>query len=179
MSRERDMACVINDRAEEFTLSHAVMALRAILDDNNRHNLQIALTKAKADLISGHLPITDEEYEAKRKILFEHKRAFIVVDYLDKVLPEGARTYAGNGYIEIVLPSSLKGDMPKLRKLVGHELGHIALHLDDLISDVCRVDGTRAIRDPKKEKEADDFADELIRLRDEHLRKRFAGSKNG
>ena len=67
----------------------------------------------------------------------------------------------------------MKNDIPKLRKLVGHELGHLVLHFDELVSKAVEWKGTLDIRDPKKETEADRFAEELIRLRDEHLRNRF------
>ena len=173
MGNEKDRAAEVNNKAEEFTLSHAVMAMQAILEQENKKP-KPALLKAKKELKTGYLQITDEEYEAKRKELFGYnRRAFIIVDYLDLLTPEGARTYLGDGYIEILLPSSLKNNIPKLRKLVGHELGHLALHFDELISTVGRKDGTKTIQEPEKEAQADRFAEELIRLRDEHLKKRF------
>jgi Zn-dependent peptidase ImmA (M78 family) len=68
----------------------------------------------------------------------------------------------------------MKNDIPNLRKLVGHELGHLALHLDELLTKTGHTLGTKAIQDPVKESDADKFAEELIRLRDEHLMKRFS-----
>ena len=174
MSNEKDRAAEVNNKAEEFTLSHAVMAMRAILEQENKGQ-KVALQKAKDELKkTDHSPVTDEEYEAKRKELFGYnRRPFIIVDYLNKLTPEGARTYLGNGYIEILLPNSLKNDIPKLRKLVGHELGHLALHFDELVATVGQKNGTKTIRELEKEAQADRFADELIRLRDEHLKNRF------
>lgn len=170
MSNEKDRAAEVNKKAEEFTLSHAVMAMQAILEQEAKPSF----LKAKKELKAGHSQITDEEYETKRKeLLGYNKRAFIVIDYLDMLTPSGARTYLGNGYIEITLPSSLKNDIPKLRKLVGHELGHLALHFKELIPTVGKKDGTKIIREPEKEAQADRFAEELIRLRDEHLKSRF------
>ena len=175
MSKEHDRAAEVNKKAEEFTLSHAVMAMRAILEQENEE-LKAILLKTKEDLKTGHSPISDEEYEAKRKEFFGYnRRAFVIVDYLNKLPFEGARTYLGEGYIEIVLPDSLKKDISKLRKLVGHELGHLALHFDELVSKTPHTYGTEGIRDPEKEAQANRFADELIRLRDEHLRNRFKG----
>jgi hypothetical protein len=172
---EEERAAEVNKKAEEFTLSHAVMAVRAILEQENEGQ-KTNLVKTKEELKTGHSPITDEEYEAKRKEFFGYnRRAFVVVDYLSKLTFEGARTYLGEGYIEMVLPDSLKKDISRLRKLVGHELGHLALHFDELVSLAPHTYGTEEIRDPEKEAQANRFADELIRLRDEHLKNRFKG----
>jgi hypothetical protein len=175
---EEKRAAEVNNKAEEFTLSHAVMAMRAILEQENKEQ-ETTLRKVKEELKAGSSPITDEEYEAKRRELFRYGRYFVIVDYLNKLSPEGARTYLGNGYIEILLPDSLKKDIPKLRGLVGHELGHLALHFDELVSKVGEKNGTKVIRDLEKEAQADRFAKELIRLRDEHLRNRFSGIEQG
>jgi len=176
---EEKRAAEVNNKAEEFTLSHAVMAMRAILEQENKEQKTV-LRKVKEELKAGRSPITDEEYEAKRRELFRYGRYFVIVDYLSSKFPfEGARTYLGNGYIEIVLPDSLKKDIPKLRRLVGHELGHLALHFDELVSKVGEKNGTKVIRDLEKEAQADRFAKELIRLRDEHLRNRFSGVEQG
>ena len=181
MGYEEKRAAEVNNKAEEFTLSHAVMAMRAILEQENKEQKTI-WRKEKEKLKTGHSPITDKEYEAKHKEFLEcNKKTFVIVDYLSIEFPfEGARTYLGEGYIEIVLPSSLKKDIPKLRKLVGHELGHLALHFDELVSmPAGKTQGTLEIQDPEKEAQANRFADELIRLRDEHLRNRFSGIEQG
>ena len=174
MGYEKKRAAEVNNKAEEFTLSHAVMAMRAILEQENKERKTTWRKEKKEELKAGHSPITDKEYEAKHKEFLEcNKKTFVIVDYLAKIPFEGARTYLGEGYIEILLPSSLKNDIPKLRKLVGHELGHLALHFDELVSNAVHTQGTLKIQDPEKEAQANRFADELIRLRDEHLRNRF------
>ena len=73
MSKEIDRAVEVNNKAEEFTLSHAVMAIQAILEQENKGQKTIS-PKTKEELKTGHSPITDKEYEAKRKEFFGYNR---------------------------------------------------------------------------------------------------------
>jgi hypothetical protein len=170
----KERAREVNNVAEEFSLSHAVMALRRILEDEIKSRCSPALRELKQSIIDE--PEKEiSEFERLKKGIFnlEHNRVFIVVDYIDEMHLSGSRTITSDGdYIEIILPGSLRGDIDGLRNALGHELGHLALHIDELFANAKKYpyQGTAMIRDPEKEREAHDFAVELVLLRNEHLK---------
>lgn len=174
MRHIKERARLVNNTAEEFSLSHAVMALRRIIEEENEAKCSPTLNELKKKIIENpEYKVSDFEKLKKSIFNLDHNRVFIVVDYLDEMQIAGSRTITSDGdYIEIVLPGALKNDVDGLRETLGHELGHLALHLDDLYQHVVKYpfQGTSMIKDPIKEKEANIFAAELVSLRAEHLR---------
>lgn len=52
----------------------------------------------------------------------------------------------------------------KIRKLMSHELGHLALHTDELLQ-IDSMQGSKLIKDADREEEASYFGDKLLELR--------------
>ncbi len=182
MSEELTKAADVQNKSEEYALTHAVMAVRAILEEKKKREHDMVLKIEKLSLINNPNSLTDEDYEQKWQQFLgrDHRRIVIIVDYLDTLSIEGARTILGeSGYIEIVVSNMLKAEKHRetLRSIIGHELGHLMLHFEELLLLQQKTIGSRGITDDKKEAEANKFSKELLRLRDEQLTKTYGVQK--
>jgi len=185
----------LSELSEDFTLSHAVLATAKMIEDTvkKRRNSEKEDEKFLENYEKNNLK---NEYISKRIEQNGTKdKIYISVEYLsDKSTTEGARTFCYNRevhpiegeeisrseHFEIVLPP--KDRIPVLayenkrlskkcvRFLVGHELGHLWLHLDK-IREIKDIRGTSLL--PKElESEANAFSFELSDIRDKHILKR-------
>lgn len=168
----KDKAKAISDLSKQFYLSHTRDAcenfLYSQLDDiyNSKINdIKHKIAEAEGEKLDN---LIEEKQNIEREI--KETRFRIYIDYSDKI--SYARTVKINNGYEIVTPKpnpKCKESIMSVRKSIAHELGHLILHLEDL---VCTHDtrGTKLIKDPSKEKEANEFADEIIRLKSEYYK---------
>ena len=135
----------------------------------------------------------DERIEQRRNEISSGKVYISVGNLSSKSTAEGARTYTYirrafseinskdlslSEHFEILLPPKmdnypeydeegrpLKGSR---RFLVGHELGHLWLHLDEVRKNINNLQGTKLLP-PELEEEANSFSFELSEFRDSRL----------
>jgi hypothetical protein len=109
-----------------------------------------------------------------QKRLLETVKCHIFVDYIDMDKDAGRVVKIANQLI-ISLPKELLSDskyedgsykesgVKKLREIMAHELGHIALHTEELLK-IDNLKGSKNL-DAQSELEAEWFASELLELR--------------
>jgi hypothetical protein len=161
----------VGDLAEWFVLSNAVMATRKLLQDEAARSCDLESKRTAVQNAA-----TDEGVSASKADAFKNIKSVprIVVDFSDRV--DDARTFmAENGYFEMILPMPSNPitieEIERLRMLVGHELGHLMLHLDEMLRIGHHYRGTKCIDDEELEKEAELFSEETVRLRREHIKR--------
>jgi hypothetical protein len=183
----------LNELAEDFTLSHAILATAKMIEDEK--NLFNSEDENFLENFK-NLEEKDLKQRIEQKSEMTLEKVYISVGNLSaESTALGARTYrysremlskidgakpSLSEHFEIILPP--KGSVPVLayknkklskecvRFLVGHELGHLWLHLDK-IRDVKNFQGTISLP-AELEQEANKFSFELSNLRDEHILKR-------
>jgi len=161
----------VGDLAEQFVLSNAVMATRKILEDEGLKTFDLANQREKIENSNTISEIDACKCEALKSI---NKTVNVIVGFSASVAE--ARTFYSNNYFEIILPKPSQDpistrEIENLRKLLGHELGHLTLHLSELIELQHNMSGTLKIVDPKFEQEAELFAEETIRIRKNHIKR--------
>jgi Zn-dependent peptidase ImmA (M78 family) len=164
----------VDEVARKFVLSHAVMAVRKIIEDEFKKVEQAQeeeIEAIKETLKTKNLtPAQVNELRKKVEVTLKPShRIHIVADYCVGVHEGSARTIrCKDNLFEILLPQSLiDEDKPsELRKLVGHELGHFMFDFNELLSYGNDTLGTNLIDDSEKERRCDLFATNLIELRD-------------
>jgi len=166
----------LNELAEKFTLSHAVLATAKKIEDDKlspKNGSKGTLDKAYISVANLSCNINGSVNGART---FYYKR---------EVNPE--TQFGGPSYSEhfdIILPAKpsnadvLIFDNGKISKkserfLVGHELGHLWLHLEDVRKTINKTDGTKSLP-VELEPEANTFSFELSELRDKRLLDRIA-----
>jgi hypothetical protein len=165
-------------------------------DENADKDLLINYRKQKGNL--SQLNNQDKEYlkrRIERENEIELEKVYVSVGNLSAdSVTEGARTYcykrkmlsefddgklSWSEHFEIILPSKTnnipvlsyknkKLSKESIRFLVGHELGHLWLHLDEVRKLINNFKGTNLL--PQElETEANNFSFELSDLRDKHI----------
>jgi len=182
MTREEvnNEAGKLNDISLDYHLTHAVLACDKMLEAAYKNAGQKERTRIKAALQKAY----QKKDKAGIKKLMEEKNSLktikyhVFVDYIDMDDPEAGRVIQAEDKLIISLPKKFaentrdvdgsfnNASVSKLRKTMAHELGHIVLHTDKLLSIKDRV-GSKQI-EGQQEQEANWFADELLRLR--HIR---------
>ena len=176
----KDRAKQVFTLSLNYHLSHAVFACNKIVEDILKRHSQKKIESLKMELQKA-----EENNDATKiaKIISDiqyFSRPFrIYVEYVPEMDIEGGRVVRlppTNQFIISLPEKLLKNSWNKdgsyntdgirtLRHRMAHELGHIALHIEELLKD----DGTQgsiSLTD-NAEDEADIFAAELLRLRHE------------
>jgi hypothetical protein len=172
----------VNALSMDYHLTHAVFACDKLIEavykevgKEKAREFNKALQKAVDEKKTAEIALLKE----KRKSL-DLAKFHIYIDYIDMSDPDAGRVIKVENKLVISLPKSLVADsknedgsyngkgVQRLREVMAHEIGHIALHTADLL----KIDGLQGSRglDPQKEQEANWFAKELLRLRDERNR---------
>ncbi|MDR0308118.1 MAG: ImmA/IrrE family metallo-endopeptidase [Chitinispirillales bacterium] len=187
----------LHELAKVFSLSHAVFATGKVIEDGKRQftsgnddkfvnydTMEVQEIDRCMQDIKGKENVTDEKVYVSVGCLegdssvTERSRTFY---YKRKMLPErSGASLSFSEHFEIILPSK-KQEIPivdydkdgkllkrSIRFLVGHELGHLWLHLDEIRRNINEFSGAKFSKD--KEEEANAFSFELSRLRDEYRR---------
>jgi hypothetical protein len=166
--KAKDVECI----SQDYHLTHAVFACTKILHDTRRKQygeLKKELEKAYSDNTK-----TSELLEQKKQ-MDEQNRFHVLIDYVTGMDKNSARVVKTDNKLVISIPRGLLDDVhstdtqsvqisvSKIRFLMAHELGHICLNADKIQLGLI---GSLAL-DPDAERDADIFAQELLRLRDE------------
>ena len=178
------VAGIINDMAENYQVAHAVFATDRYINELRRKaKLPEEVTReAKNRLLSCiRTPQQNNQREAleeSHRIENEYKKAsiHITISYITSFDENVSRVVRLDNLYEICLARSLRDKINEtgtpnvqiiqsLRKLVAHELGHLALHFD-CIDEKSDLPGSRSMQGAH-EKEANFFRDILLFLRKE------------
>lgn len=194
-------AIELNSLAEEFSLSHAVLATARMIEEQKKSSL-ISDNSISDDVLL-NAPIEDYDKIREKRLMDEitNNKVYISVSDLpnDKIRVSGARTFhyervvpsetniAGTSrseHFEIILPpkanendspvSYINGNISKKsrRFLIGHELGHLWLHIDEVRKLINNLGGTQFLsQDKKLESDATIFSNKISVLRDDHILK--------
>lgn len=180
----------ISDISEEYQMIHATHACQKLIEDKIRrgHKAQYdTLSKRIRDKIEKGEEFEHEMKEKKRlEDIIRERKFYLDVAYLSSLSSENeARVVKINNAFVIYLSRALanrvtrvtngqkKNDyevIRKIRHLMAHELGHLALHTDDLLK-IDSLQGSKLITDSVKEDEANCFGEELIELRKQRNKK--------
>lgn len=172
----------INDISLDYHLSHAVFACNKQIEETHKRNAETKLNKLRKSL---SLAYGRKDIEAMADIKAEIKSLKpaprIYVEYVPDMSEESGRVVKINNQLVISLPLKLleksknkdgsynEAGVKALRKKMAHELGHIVLNLEALLS-IDNLQGSKFL-DPETHRDADIFAEELLRLRHEdHLK---------
>lgn len=172
-----DKAAEVSHISLDYHFTHAAFACNKLLEDDFKKKHKKATSRLKAELDAAcRKQDNNRVSELLKKIAAVKLPKYrIFVDYLDLSDPEGARVVKAEDKLIINLPKSLaeesrdaggyynKAAVQKLRRIMAHELGHIVLHTEVLLS-INSKQGSKEIGGDL-ECEANWFADELIRLR--------------
>jgi len=171
-------AADVNKISLDYHLTHAVFACDRLLADEFKKiegEKTKELNKELQDAYRKKDDIAIARAMEKTKTL-SLKKYHIFVDYID-MPPDAGRVVKAENKLIISLPKKLatdarqedgtfkQGGVQKLRKVMAHELGHVVLHTDALIN-TDSLNGSSELKGTE-EKEADIFAEELLRLRHE------------
>jgi ferredoxin len=183
----KQKAAQVNEISLDYHLSHAVFACNKIVEDVFKQH-----SEGKVDNLSKALQKAKEHNDDKKISEIKNdierlRRSFrIYIEYVPDMDIEGGRVIKlplSNQFV-ISLPGDLlrqsRNDdgsynidgVKTLRHRMAHELGHIALHIEDLL-EINSRQGAKLLSE-EAEKEADIFAAELIKLRhqrNEHIYK--------
>lgn len=173
----------VNDISLDYHLTHAVFACDKLLEDSFKE-----AGKKEIDRFNNALKkaCREKNDDIVAKLIKEKKslklvKYHIFVDYIDMDDPNAGRVIKAENKLIISLPRKLldqtKGEngafipdgIENLRKVMAHELGHIALHTDKLLF-IDNMIGSNQL-DGEQEQEANWFATELLRLRHERNEK--------
>lgn len=178
------VAAQVSDVSLDYHFTHAAFAGNKMLEDNfkERHHKEVSLIKKELKVACQKNDTAEIDRLIEREKYLRPPKHRIFVDYIkfDKAysLRAVARVVKAKDRFIITLPKSLidgtrgadgsykpdPGNVQTLRRLMAHELGHIILHTDRLLS-IDGIEGTREIVEKELEREADWFAEELMRLR--------------
>lgn len=172
-----DTAKKVNDLSEKFQLIHATYASERLIRQVMKEHFEKELSGLSQKIKNCSSGMLDELSEEKRSLEDAMKRRIcaISVDFVD-ISTDRARTVKINNSFTIYLPRELQDHikdehgkrdyevMRKIRKMMAHELGHLALHTDALMEENNTV-GTLAFQDGEREAEADLFGEDLLERR--------------
>jgi len=196
----------LNALSEGFTLSHAVLATAKMIEE---HKKQSRASEECGDDALMKASIEDyEKINSKSLSEMTDEKVYISINDLPKTYRSNeARTFhyerlappvtgcanqSRSEHYEILLPPKInESDCPvsyengniskkSRRFLVGHELGHLWLHLDDVRKLINNTEGTHLLsQNIDLESEATRFSIKLSKYRDEHILKMAEIVKRG
>jgi len=174
----REKAAEINESSLNYHLAHAVFACNKIVEDVFKKNSQNRIKELKSELQAAEKNNNEKKVAEILMDIDRLGRPFrIYVEYVQDMDIEGGRVVKlplSNQFV-ISLPEDLLiksrnkdgtyniDGVKTLRHRMAHELGHIALHIEELLE----IDGTQGsfLLTDEAEKEANIFATEILELR--------------
>jgi len=172
----KQKADLINCISMDYHLSHAVFACNKITEAEFKDNY----LKNKKDEYKERLQAAEnagniEEIARINKVIEQLKAPYrIYIEYIKRGKARAIFLVPSNQFV-ITLPEGLLAQsrdangaynetgVKELRRTTAHELGHIALHIKDLLKNPS-TQGTLDMKG-KQEEEANLFSDELLALR--------------
>lgn len=173
-------AMEVSRKSEQFQLIHATyacqMLIKQIVMDDYVKQYKFLSERIEEKMLKGANFEKEIEEKARLEVLIKQRSFHIDVAYIETSSDDAARVVKINNAFVINLSKSLaehifdsNGDynydiIRQIRKLMSHELGHLALHTNELLQ-IDSTQGSKLIDDDEKENEADCFGEELLELR--------------
>lgn len=170
----------VSRTSEQFQLIHATyacqMLIKQVVMADYKKKYDELSDKIEKKILEGRNYEKDQEEKERLDILIKQRSFHIDVAYIETSSEDAARVIKINNAFVINLSKSLadhifdsNGDynydtIRKIRKLMSHELGHLALHTDELLQ-IDSMQGSKLIKDADREEEASYFGDKLLELR--------------
>lgn len=162
----------INLFSERYQLIHATYAIEKMFKEKLKSYYDEKFAALRAELLNeNNVEKQDQIFKKVQELKSEsNKKVRIIIEYIPQIENNSARvTTTKNNTIMISLPKSMESArnsdgkidfeiLDCLRKVMGHELGHIVLH-----STALQLEGESQCE--LSEEEADYFSDELLKLR--------------
>lgn len=175
-----EIAKNVSHISEQYQLIHATyacqMLVKQIIMDEYKKKYDKLLTRIEEKICKG-LKYDQEQLEKEELDILIKQRSFhIDVAYIETTSEDAARIVKIDNAFVINLSKSLAKQIfnpdgsynyvviHKIRELMAHELGHIALHTRELFY-IDGTQGSKIIMDPEKEEEADLFGNKLLEFR--------------
>ena len=175
-----DIAKKVSHISEQYQLIHSTyacqMLVKQIIMDEYTKKYDELSDRIEKKISEGHKYDQEQLEKEELDMLIKQRSFHIDVAYIDTTSDEAARIVKIDNAFVINLSKSLATQIfntdgsynyvtiHKIRKLMAHELGHIALHTKELFY-INSTQGSKLIIDPKKEEEADLFGKNLLELR--------------
>jgi len=174
----REKAAQINESSLNYHLAHAVFACNKIVEDVFKKNSKSRIEELKKELQDAEKNNNEKKVVEILLDIDRLGRPFrIYVEYVQDMDIEGGRVVKlsmSNQFVislpEDLLSKSRNKDgtynidgVKTLRHRMAHELGHIALHVEELLK-IDGMQGSFTLTD-EAEKEANIFAEEILELR--------------
>jgi len=174
----REKAALVNESSLNYHLAHAVFACNKIVEGVFKKHSQGKIEKLKNELQEAERANNEKKVAEILMDIDRLDQPFrIYVEYVPDMDIEGGRVVKlplSNQFV-ISLPEDLLlksrnedgtyniDGVKTLRHRMAHELGHIALHVEELLE----IDGTQGsfLLTDETEKEANIFAEKLLELR--------------
>lgn len=176
----------ISRKSEQFQMIHATYACQMLIKEIVMNDYVKKYDDLAERIEKKMLAGVGYEKEIKEKEKLEYlinQRSFhIDVAYIETSSEDSARVIKINNAFVINLSRTLaerivdsNGEfnydvIRKIRRLMSHELGHLALHTEELLQ-IESTQGSKLITDMEKEIEADYFSEELLDLRKQRNKK--------
>lgn len=175
-----DIAKKVSNISEHYQLIHATyacqMLIKQIIMDEYGKRYDKLLEQIEEKMNAGLK--YDKEQTEKEEIdsLIKQRSFHIDVAYIDTTSEDAARIIKIKNAFVINLSKTLAQQIfnsdgsynyeaiHKIRELMAHELGHLMLHTKELLY-IDSTQGSKLIRDPEKEEEANLFGNNLLELR--------------
>ena len=171
----------VNNISLDYHLSHATFACDKLIETAYRDFATEHIRDLREKIYSAYKRRDEKtvEYLLQDKAIWDSRlKNHIFVEYGNLTEEDAGRAVKVDNQIVISLPDKLLKNsrnpdgsynpegVKKLRKIMAHELGHIVLHTEQLLR-IDTTQGSKDLREPQLEQEADQFANELLRLRTE------------
>lgn len=184
----KEAAKRVTDCSEQFQLIHATYACRQLIIENLKkiHYRKCKELKEKIFTQFNQSASITDQLKKEKEILHNeiaNSKINIDVEYINVPDENVARVIKIENAFVICLAKSLLESIfdsdgnynyetiKKIRNLMAHELGHLVLHTEELMS--YDTQGSLKIKSEEKEEEANYFKDELLELRRQRNEKMY------
>lgn len=166
--------------SEQYQLIHATYACQmlikqTIIDECTKKYDELSM-RIEEKMCAGANYDKEQAEKEELDTLIKQRSFHIDVAYIDATSDDAARIVKINNAFVINLSKSLAKQIfnsdgsynytviHKIRELMAHELGHLILHTKELLY-IDSTQGSKLIRDPEKEEEANLFGRNLLEFR--------------
>lgn len=175
-----DIAKDVSKVSEQYQLIHATyacqMLIKQIIMDEYTKKYDELSRRIEEKIDAGAKYDKEQSEKEELDMLIKQRSFHIDVAYIETTSEDAARIVKIDNAFVINLSKSLAKQIfnsdgsynyaiiHKIRELMAHELGHIALHTRELFY-IAGTQGSKIIIDPEKEEEADVFGKKLLEFR--------------
>lgn len=167
----------IKNISNHYPLSQAVFACEELLTkklkEENTRKLRILQQKLSSNIDRSNSNMFDDIQKEIKELTLSQKRVNINIDYIS-ISMDGSRTIyiPSCNQLIIVLSKQLLEDKigrQKIKNIIAHELGHIVLNFNEVISEKSLLGSNVLKKNEKLDEKASYFANELLNLYEDNV----------